>query len=295
MIIKKISPLRPKDQVVAVAPSSWNEARDVSKVNDLARGFCDRLNAKFVFSVNVYNKGASAYCADTENNRAIKLKESFQSKAIWAYQGGYGSASLLPLLDEAQFQPKDGIFIGFSDLTAIHLYFNQICKLPTIHGMVVSSLLSSNKYIDEYVNYLSGREKRLNWSDVKIIKDSSLESIGGVSAGGNLRVLASLCGTKYQLDSSEKIIFLEDVGEKGYSYDRSFRQLVSSGALKGAKAIVFGDFSLEKTDVSKEIMLKQMSDIVDIPLFSCEYFGHINDNNILNGKAEIIFDSIFHE
>ena len=94
----------------------------------------------------------------------------------------------------------------------------------------------------------------------------------GPLTGGNLTLLANSLGTGWQLDARGKILVIEDVGIRGYAIDRDLNHLKQAGAFNGVKAIIFGSF--EGGDSFCEKAIETFAKETEVPVFSCNWFGH---------------------
>lgn len=176
------------------------------------------------------------------------------SKAIWCLRGGYGSMRLIPLLKKIRPPKKPKLFIGFSDITALHLYFNQVWKWPTIHGRTLSQMDPEKmNSVDrrEMRAALFGEKEEIEFNQLSPMNDEAKKkkNVSGQIIGGNLRLLQTSIKTDWELRAKGKILFIEDVSERGYSIHRMLEQLVQSKIIhSGLKALVIGDFTegLEK-------------------------------------------------
>lgn len=179
------------------------------------------------------------YFAGSDQERLHELQHSLQNPAIdlvWASRGGYGTARLLSQLDPGD-RPRP--VVGFSDLTVLHQALHQRGWTELIHGPVLHSLghhpdaksrqALRNLLTEGIVPELVGRTVVAGQAE-------------GPLVGGNLCVLASLCGTPFQLSARGSILLLEDVHEKPYRLDRYLVQLRESGCLDGLLAVVLGSF-----------------------------------------------------
>jgi muramoyltetrapeptide carboxypeptidase len=171
------------------------------------------------------------------------------SKAIWSLRGGYGSMRLIPYLSKLRPPKKQKLFIGFSDITSLHLFFNQKWNWPTIHGRTISQMHpefanSPDRKLLEKIIF--GNEDQKLFKKLKPLNEAAKKTkqINGTITGGNLRILQSSVGTSWELNAKGKILFIEDVAERGYSVDRMLEQLFQAKIIdKGLKAIVIGDFT----------------------------------------------------
>jgi muramoyltetrapeptide carboxypeptidase len=184
------------------------------------------------------------------------LKEAIygDAKAIWCLRGGYGSMRLIPHLLKLKPPKNPKLFIGFSDITSLHLFFTQKWNWPVIHGRTISQMhpdfakTPDRKFLTEVI---FGKKTEKTFKRLKPINDHAkkIQVINGPITGGNLRIIQSSLGTSWELKAKGKILFIEDVGERGYSVDRMLEQMYQAKIIdKGLKAVVFGDFTegLEK-------------------------------------------------
>ena len=236
------------------------------------------------------------FCSNTDEYRAnhlIKSLKDEQQKIIWALRGGYGSMRIISKLYDLEKPSKEKIFIGYSDITVLHLFLSQKWGWYTIHGSVAKEI--TEKLDPKNLEILLGLIKTEGY-EVKIPIDFQLNKIKfsnlkGKLSGGNLAIIQNSIGTKWELESKDKIIFLEDINEEGYKVDRMLEHLKQSGVLKGAKAIIFGDF-LEKEGANSTVndALIRFANSVDIPVFKTKYFGHGYHNYplVYNASANIL-------
>ncbi len=208
---------------------------------------------------------------------------SSDSKAIWCLRGGYGSMRLIPYLLKMKPPKKPKLFIGFSDITALHIFFNQHWKWPTLHGRTISQMhpdlanSPDRKFLKDVIfgNTDHKTFKRLRPLNAPAKIENTIE---GTITGGNLRIVQSSLGTSWEINPKGKILFIEDVAERGYSVDRMLEQMYQAKLInKGLKAIVFGDFTegFEKdgNDLT-HVALKRFADRVPYPVFSGLKAGH---------------------
>lgn len=210
------------------------------------------------------------------------------SKAIWCLRGGYGSMRLIPALKKLKPPKRPKLFIGFSDITALHLFFNQEWKWPTIHGRTISQMrpeLSSTpdrKFLKEVI---FGKKENRVYKQLRPLNDSArkIGLIQGPIIGGNLRIIQSSLGTSWEIKPKNKILFIEDVAERGYSVDRMLEQMFQAKLIdKGLRALVVGDFTegLEKDgrDLTG-VALERFAQRVNYPVFSGLKAGHDSATN----------------
>ena len=231
------------------------------------------------------------YFAGKDQERADELMEMFTREdvdGIWCVRGGYGSIRILDLLDYDQIRKNPKVFIGYSDITALLTAIYQETGLVTFHGPVGTSdfnrfsLKSMKKVLmeaDREYKYPYKREKgsRNNPEfDRYTLKGGRAE---GILIGGNISVLDSIIGTRFEPDFENKIVYLEEIGEKTYRVDKMLFHLLSGTNLKSAAGIVMGVFGECNINDAPNLSLKEALDDLLIPLgIPVSYgnsFGHI--------------------
>lgn len=277
-------------KIAAVTPANGKSYVDsyslgIIKLEQL--GF--ETNTKFV-SFDLANK----FHSDSDEVRAKNLIAALNSDAdvIWCVGGGYGSAKLIPELIKLSVPQKQKIFIGFSDITALHLFFSQNWGWNTIHGSMIGSFSNSNfnpENIFKIVDLINGA--KLNTLALKPLNNHPI-SIKGKLTGGNLSVVQTSIGTEFEIDSTGKIVILEDINEAGYKIDRMLLHLKQSKVLDNAAAVIFGDFTFTEENSEQEIeninyALQSFAESLNIPVFKAEGLGHGYNNNpfIYNHEA----------
>ena len=183
------------------------------------------------------------YTAGTRAQRSADLQAALLAPdvdAIWFARGGYGTAQLLDAVPWTALAGRP--LIGFSDATAAFARLDRLGIAGGLHAPVLHSLADLT---DAHSRHLlqtllfHGVLPHLVGHQVA----GPREVVAGPMVGGNLCVLASLCGTPDQLDASGKIVLLEDIAEPPYKIDRMLWQMRASGALHGAVGIALGSFT----------------------------------------------------
>lgn len=198
---------------------------------------------------------------------------------IWCFKGGYGAQKLVPYLDQMKQPLKSKIIIGYSDITALHLFMNQKWGWKTIHGPMVFELVSSKKDPEnfKYLQKMIQNPGQLISYDSLVPLNKEAEnsiSVQGQLTGGNLTVLLHTLKTPNEIITKNKITILEDVFEKPYRIDRSIHHLLQAGKLRDAKAIIFADFSTEDSEDLMSQTLKNLALKLKIPVFRWKKCGH---------------------
>jgi muramoyltetrapeptide carboxypeptidase len=231
------------------------------------------------------------YFAGKDQERADELMEMFTREdvdAIWCVRGGYGSIRILDLLDYDQIRKHPKVFMGYSDITALLTSVYQETGLVTFHGPVGTS--DFNRFsVKSMKNVLMepGAEYKYPYKREKGSRDNpefdrytlSRGRAEGTLIGGNISVLDSMIGTRFEPDFENKIAYLEDIGEKTYRIDKMVFHLLSGTNLKQAAGIVMGVFGEcninEEPKLSLKVALDDLLKPQDIPVSYGLSFGHI--------------------
>ncbi|MBR4195467.1 MAG: LD-carboxypeptidase [Synergistaceae bacterium] len=237
--------LKSGDVIGILAPSTYAESSDLY-------GGIEALKAKG-YRVKVAPSATAMYehFAGTDRRRAEDINDMFRDdsvKAIICVRGGYGAARTLGMLDYDMIARHPKPFIGFSDITALHIALAKKANIPTIHGAMLVSF-TTERFMSDYTsgNFFAGLTNPNPIGEIPMPEGYKLETVTpgraeGVIIGGNLTVLTSLVGTPYELDGNGAILFLEEIGEKPYRVDRMLNQLYQNGLLRRVRGILLGDF-----------------------------------------------------
>lgn len=281
--IQKPQGLIKGDKVAVIAPGS-----SVSSPDDI-KSAVDALNGLgFEIKLMPHVANGSGYKTRTVSERLSDLHNAFsdpETKAIWAIRGGYGSMQLLDKIDYQLIAENPKLFIGYSDITAMHSAIYKFSKLITFHGPVLLS--SFTQYTVENFQKVAYSGKSSNILLSNPDSSSGLRSAyptrminpgiaNGRLVGGNLSLISALCGTAYLPDMNNKILFLEDVGEPPYRIDRMLTQLKLSGIFNGINGIIFGkceDCSAGRTRSTWDPSLGEVLDNILKPLGMPVFYG----------------------
>lgn len=180
------------------------------------------------------------YFAGSDAERLAELQDALDDDSvdlIWASRGGYGTARILAGLDLSRAAGKP--VVGFSDITALHQTLYAHGWPTLVHGPVLHSLGQHPDQASRAALQALLLQGRVPDLPGEVLVEGQAE---GPLVGGNLCVLASLCGTPFQLSARGAIVLLEDVHEKPYRLDRTFVQLRESGCLDQVAAVALGSF-----------------------------------------------------
>jgi len=162
-------------------------------------------------------------------------------KAIISGRGGYGTNRIIDRLDFSTFIDHPKWVVGFSDITVLLSHILTACGVQSIHGQMPGTFEdATSESLESLKKALFGEEISYTYSPSFQGKPGEAE---GILTGGNLSILVSLEGTNSAPDYTDKILFLEDVGEYEYAIDRMMRTLDRTGKLKDLKGLIIGAFN----------------------------------------------------
>lgn len=210
-------------------------------------------------------------------------------KAIIGGTGGYGAVRMLPHLEPELFRLNPKAFVGYSDITALHLWLNRRAGLRTFHGPTVDDLVPATR--DPSLASLLGAlttpfpTTRLGRGVTRAIRPG--RAIGRLM-GGNLSLVQQSIGTPYEVPVDDAILFLEETKDPMSVVDERLLHLRASGLLPRVRGIVFGHLSLDRSeeDEFEDFVLDLVSDL-DVPVLMDFPAGHEIPNLTLPLGTEV--------
>lgn len=278
--------LQPGATIGLIAPASpvSDEKIDKALANLAALGFQVKEGAAL--------RARLGYLAGTDEARLADLHQAFadpQVDAVWCIRGGYGATRLLPNIDYGLIRNNPKPFIGYSDVTALHLAIGKKTGLVTFHGPVAASDFPEDtlRYFQAVLMYAEAPYTiAAPAADAELPGDEyrpstiAPGSARGRLTGGNLSLLAALTGTPFEPSFRRKIVFIEEVGEQPYRVDRLLTQLLQATDLSQAAGIVLGVFA-DCGPKNPEFSLTLQETLYDrlsrlgMPVFYGLPFGHL--------------------
>ena len=197
-------------------------------------------------------------------------------KAIFCARGGYGSIRIIDKLDFTKFVVHPKWIIGFSDITVLHNHINRNFGIATIHSKMCNSFPADWALAEPIqVDTIESIRQCLTGEKISYtIVPNSYNRNGnasGILVGGNLKTIESLAGSKSDLVTKNKILFVEDTGEYLYSIDRMFWNLKRTGKLDHLAALIIGGFKIKKEETVAEAFGKTLEEIVLEKVADCHY------------------------
>ena len=270
--------LQPGDTIGIVAPSSPPNQESLER----SYAFLEKLGLKWKLGQHV--KDVNGYLAGTDDDRLADIETMFADPdidGIFCAGGGYGSARYADRLDYQLIRENPKVFWGFSDITYLHTAIGTYSELVTFHGPMLASCVGKDTFHDLSAKLFQQlfEPMELHYSEAI----SPLKAVaGGVASGeltgGNLSLLASGIGTKFEIDTKGKVLFIEDVGEEPYRVDNLMNQLRLAGKFADAAGIVIGDFAdaqpKKEPSLSLEEVLEHYTGTLGKPVVNGFKIGH---------------------
>ncbi|MGA2886686.1 MAG: LD-carboxypeptidase [Terracidiphilus sp.] len=231
--------LPPDAQVAVVSPASTPKPERV----ELGLAALRHLGYAPQAAEHTLTRGP-IYFAGTPAMRLRDLHHAFAddlTRAIFSTRGGYGSNYLLDELDLDLIAEDPKPLVGYSDLTAVHLWLLDQIHLPAFHGPMLSADFAREDGV-----HLASLQATLGGQPYTVGTAEGLRTLHpgharGTLYGGCLSILVSTLGTPYEPQTEGKLLFLEDVSTKPYQIDRMLWQLRQAGKLEGVRGVVFGE------------------------------------------------------
>ncbi|MBM3264217.1 MAG: LD-carboxypeptidase [candidate division Zixibacteria bacterium] len=245
-----MNPLKPKalnpgDTLGVVAPASRP-----TQPSTVRRGIRELQQMGFRVKTGVHLADRYGYLAGTDTDRQADLEAAFldpEIDGIVCVRGGYGCARLLSTLNFDVIKANPKVFVGYSDITTLHLAFYRTAGLITFWGPMVASEMGKhfNAYnrerFEKAVMHTTPPGEIVNPSDAQPVQTLVSGRASGTLIGGTLSLLTATIGTPYEVDLNGAIFFFEDIGEEPHRIDRMLTQLLLAGKLDHVAGIVVGE------------------------------------------------------
>jgi len=227
-----------------------------------------------------------------DERRAENLMRVWQNpdvKAVIAATGGYGTVRILPYLDPDAFRRNPKLFVGYSDLTALHLWLMRRAQLRVFHGPTLDDLFpgGNDPTVLSLLTALSTPrpETEIGRGSARAVRAG--RAVGRLT-GGNLSLVQQTIGTPYEIDTRDAILFLEETRDPMSVADERLLHLRASGLLRDVRGIVFGQLSLDRSeeDEFEDFLLDLVSDL-EVPIIMDFPAGHEVPNLTLPLGTEV--------
>ena len=250
MIIKPRA-LHEGNRVAIIAPSSATDLKTVENAEKRIKA----MGLNPIMYPTCYTR--HGHLSATDEERARDINNAFSDKdisGIICLKGGYGTPRILNMLDYNMIKLNPKVFVGFSDITGLHIAFNKICRMVTYHGPMAASgfakVENNNVEFEEYT-YDSLKKNIFTNEPIGLFNNPQNEElyslVGGKAEGeligGNLSLLVSTLGSPFEIDTNGKILFIEEVDEPVYKIDRMLTSLALAGKFSDCEGIILGTWT----------------------------------------------------
>jgi muramoyltetrapeptide carboxypeptidase len=260
--------LKPGDTVGITCPAGYMPAEKAKMCIDTLQEWGLRVEVGKTLGSTSTN-----YFSGTDEERRNELQSMLDNKQINAIlfgRGGYGTSRIIDDLNFRKFAKDPKWLIGFSDITVLHNHLLFAYHIASMHAPMASAFNegTDNPYITSLRDALFGKKLSYNCPSHQLNRNGTAT---GELVGGNLALLAHLIGSKSEIKSKNKILFLEDIGEYIYNVDRMLTQLKRSKKLNKLAGLVIGGFTdMKDTDrpfgKTVDQVIRDISEEFDFPL-----------------------------
>ena len=285
-MINKPKALKTGDKIGVVAPSSPVRNRELISIVETT---IENMGFKPIMYPSCYE--IHGFLSGTDKVRAEDINNAFGNNdidGILCLRGGYGTPRILSMLDYSIIKNNPKVFIGYSDITGIHMVLNKICRMVTFHGPTGTSdcFIENNK--NSYTKQILSKNifKTKPLGIVENLGDEEIVTVNGGQAegeiiGGNLSLLVSTLGSSYEIDTKGKIFFIEEVGEYNYKIDRMLNSLALAGKFEDCNGVILGTWkgcSKEHDKYSLDLitMFNEIIKPFGKPVINNFRAGHVN-------------------
>jgi muramoyltetrapeptide carboxypeptidase len=286
--------LKPGDKIAITSPAGYITPEDIQPARQMLESWGLVVRIGSTIGKRDYTFGGT----DEDRLKDLQLlMDDHSVKAILCARGGYGVNRLLDKLNFTRFKMKPKWVIGFSDITALHLHLLRNCNVASIHSKMCNSFPKDWATAEPVVqDTIMSIKRAMDGTRMKysvLPHERNKVGVGeGLLVGGNLSIIISMMGTRSEINTDGRILFLEEVGEYLYSLDRMLMTLKRSGKLSKITGLVIGGFNKIKADDPGEEFGRDLYEIVlgkvseyKFPVCFGFPVGHQKDNFALRHGA----------
>ncbi|MGI8496772.1 MAG: S66 peptidase family protein [Gemmatimonadaceae bacterium] len=210
-------------------------------------------------------------------------------KAVIGGSGGYGAVRMLPYLEPEIFRRNPKAFVGYSDITVLHIWLMRRAGLRVFHGPTVEDLIPSTRdpTMASLIAALTTPRPatRIGRTISRAVRPGRAT---GRLVGGNMSLVQQTVGTPYEIDTRGAILFLEETRDPMSFIDERLVHLRAAGLLRGIRGLVFGQLNIDRSeeDEFENFLLDLVSDL-HIPILMDFPAGHEVPNLTLPLGTEV--------
>lgn len=258
-----------------IEPSSAYSRKKTQEIKDKLK------NTKFHF-IKDLTKTPEWFHFHPESKRIKDLIDALndeQVSYIWCFKGGYGAQKLIPYLDKIPKPAKPKIVIGYSDITALHLFVNQKWGWKSIHGAMVAKLAENDKDPENFKliqKIIQNPGFLFVYNGLQPMNDAANKvlSVQGKLTGGNLKVSLHTLKDVNEIETKDKIVIFEDLRLESYHIDQMLQHMLQVGKLVDAKAIILAELQVNDQPWIVNKTLEYCTKKLNVPVFRWKKCGH---------------------
>lgn len=281
--------LKPGDTIGITCPAGYIMLKDIEPAIQQMKSWGFNIKVGDTVGKRDFTFGG------TDADRAADFQQMMDDtgvQAIMCARGGYGFVRIVDRLDFSKLVSKPKWIIGFSDITVLHGHLNRNYGIASIHSKMCNSFPDDwSKAEPIQIETILSIKQALTGETIKYTTPPSAfnraGTASGVLVGGNLKTIETLAGSKSDIQTAGKLLFVEDTGEYLYSIDRMFWNLLRTGKLQELKGLIVGGFKVKPDDPGDEFG-RALQDIVmekvknyDYPVCFDFPVGHQKNNYAL--------------
>jgi muramoyltetrapeptide carboxypeptidase len=286
--------LQPGDLVQLIAPSGWVRPERAAAAIEVLAGW--GLRARMAKNA----LGRHFYLAGTDAERLDDFNSAFRDaevRAVLCLRGGYGAQRIVDDIDFSAVRDDPKLFMGFSDITALHIALWCEARLATVHGPTAAYLTEADKSATGSIHralmtcqpVVMTADERESTHGVRVAGRAE-----GVLLGGNLTMLATMAGTRHEPDLGGAILVIEATNEEPYRIDRSLVQLKRAGWLDGVAGVAVGQFTGCVDDgpspTVEQVLTEQLGSL-GVPVLGGLPVGHGDQQTALGLGVPAVLDA----
>lgn len=269
--------LQKGNTVGVIAPAGPPKQKDLHQ----AISFLEELGLHVKFGQYVTSK--YGYLAGTDDERLSDFHTMIEDPhihGIFFARGGYGTGRIAANIDYELIEKNPKVIWGYSDITYLHTAIRQTTSLVTFHGPMVATDMANEQFGEKtkamFRQLFTPTE--LHYTE----KYSPLSTLAeghsaGQIVGGNLSLIVSTLGTPFEIETKDKLLLIEDIGEMPYRVDSMLNQLTLAGKLEEVAGVIIGDFAKAETGkptLTLEEVFKHYFGNIGCPVMSGFKIGH---------------------
>ncbi|MFT3844469.1 MAG: LD-carboxypeptidase [Lacibacter sp.] len=265
--------LKPGDTIGITSPAGYTTLKDIQPATDQIQSWGFKIKIGDTIGKRDFTFGG------TDEERRTDFQQMINDasvKAILCARGGYGFVRIIDQLDFSKLKQHPKWMIGFSDITVLHSHVNRNIGIATIHSKMCNSFPEDWSKAEpvqiETIHSIRDALKGVTMSYSAVPNEKNrIGTATGTLVGGNLKTLESLAGSRSDIKTAGKILFVEDTGEYLYSIDRMFWNLKRSGKLDHLAGLIIGGFKIKPNDDPNEEFGKTLHEVVLEKIKNCKY------------------------